>query len=97
MVNKYSKAVCSVAYGVTKDFHAAQDIAQETFLKASNQISKLQQPEKFGSWLYSIAKRKSIDYIRKVNKEKMTPSKLDFSVQQTPIEKVEASEIQTDV
>jgi len=97
LVNKYSNAVCSVAYGVTNDFHAAQDIAQETFLKAFNQISELQRPEKFGSWLYSIAKRKSIDYIRKVNTEKITLSKLDLSFQQTPIEKVEASEIQTDV
>jgi len=97
LVKKYSNAVCSVAYGVTKDFHAAQDIAQETFLKAFNHLSELQQSERFGSWIYSIARRQSIDYIRKENTEKTTLGRVDLSASKTPMEQVEASEIQTDV
>jgi RNA polymerase sigma-70 factor (ECF subfamily) len=69
LVEKYSSAVCSVAYGVMGDFHLAQDVAQEAFVKGYFKLQTLKNPEKFGSWIYAITYRLSIDWLRKLKKE----------------------------
>ncbi len=43
----------------------AQDLTQETFIKAFKNIRKLKEPEKFKSWLYSIALNLITDFYRK--------------------------------
>ncbi|QGQ98070.1 sigma-70 family RNA polymerase sigma factor [Paenibacillus psychroresistens] len=65
LVQKYSNALYSVAYGVLGDFHLAKDIAQETFLRAYLRLPTLKNKSKVGSWLYSVAYRLSIDWQRK--------------------------------
>jgi RNA polymerase sigma-70 factor (ECF subfamily) len=52
LVKKYRNALYSVAYSVVGDFHFAQDIAQEAFIKSYLNLTKLQSPDKFGSWIY---------------------------------------------
>jgi len=64
IVRKYANILHAVAYEVVRDYHTAQDIAQETFLKAYTNMHTLQNPEKLGSWLYSIARRLSLNAIR---------------------------------
>ncbi|XEC97704.1 sigma-70 family RNA polymerase sigma factor [Paenibacillus tarimensis] len=76
LVRTYTNAVCAVAYGVLRDYHLAQDIAQETFVKAHTVLHTLKQPEKFGSWLYSIATRLSIDMKRKQSRDSRLRDKL---------------------
>ncbi|PWW08776.1 RNA polymerase sigma-70 factor (ECF subfamily) [Paenibacillus cellulosilyticus] len=65
LTTKYSNAVYAAAFSVVGDFHIAQDIAQESFVKAWYKIHTLEQKEGFGSWLYTITKRMSMDWIRK--------------------------------
>jgi RNA polymerase sigma factor (sigma-70 family) len=67
LVSKYSNAVYATAFNVVGDFHYAQDIAQEVFVKAWNSLGMLADKEKFGSWLFTITKRLSIDWLRKRN------------------------------
>lgn len=69
LVKKYSNALCSVSYGVIGDFHRAQDVVQEAFIKAYYKLRTLKEPEKVGSWLYSITYRLSIDLKRKLQKD----------------------------
>lgn len=69
LVKKYSNALCSVAFGVIGDFHRAQDVVQDSFIKAYYKLRTLKEPEKVGSWLYSITYRLSIDLKRKLQKE----------------------------
>lgn len=69
IVEKYSNALCSVAYGVLGDFHLAQDIVQESFIQAYFKLHALKDPEKIGSWLYAITYRQSVDWKRKQSKE----------------------------
>lgn len=64
----FYKRVFRAAYFIIKDVHLAQDIVQETFIKALSQLDSLQEPEKMGAWLSTIAKRTAIDYMRKENR-----------------------------
>lgn len=42
--------------------HTAEELAQETFLRAHRSLATLARPEKFGSWLLSIAHRLVLDW-----------------------------------
>ena len=54
LVSKYQKSVHALAWRKTQDFHIAEDITQETFLRAYRNLSKLKEPHSFASWLYVI-------------------------------------------
>lgn len=45
IISKYANAVYGVAYGKLGDFHTAQDIAQEVFVKTFRKLSSLKEPE----------------------------------------------------
>ena len=55
LVKKHQKPVHALAWRKTGDFHVAEDITQDTFLKAYQNLSRLKEPQKFAGWLYVIA------------------------------------------
>lgn len=65
IVLRYSNALLSVAYSILGDFHEAQDVTQESFVKCYNHLHTLKDPTRLGSWLYSIAYRTSLDFVKK--------------------------------
>lgn len=65
IVQRYSNALLSVAYGVLGDFHESQDVTQEAFVKCYNYLHTLKDPSRLSSWLYSIAYRTSLDFVKK--------------------------------
>ena len=54
---------------MVRDEQTSLDIVQETFISAARHIHGLQDDEKFGSWLFSIAHQKCIQRWRKRAKE----------------------------
>ena len=65
LVKKYEKTVHALAWQRIQDFHIAQDITQETFLKAYQELSTLKEPQSFSSWLYVIVINKCNTWLRK--------------------------------
>jgi RNA polymerase sigma-70 factor (ECF subfamily) len=65
LVNKYEMIVMKFIYNLVKDKEAAEDIAQEVFITVYNKLYSYNTEYKFSSWIFQIAKNKSIDYIRK--------------------------------
>jgi RNA polymerase sigma factor (sigma-70 family) len=55
LVERYKQAVYGVCVSVLRDFDLAQDLTQETFLKAFQHLDRLAMPERFGNWLRIIA------------------------------------------
>ena len=47
------------------DFHHAEEITQDTFLQAYKKLSTLKNPNQFAGWLYVIANRLCINWMRK--------------------------------
>lgn len=70
--NCYYNRVFQDAYFVVRDLHLAQDITQETFMKAFRQIATLKNKDKIGAWLSTIAVRTAIDFIRKESRNETT-------------------------
>lgn len=64
LVERHSKYVFHVAYRLTGSSQDAEDVVQETFLKAYRQLSRFEARANFRTWLHRIAVNCSIDYIR---------------------------------
>ena len=65
LVKKYQKPVHALAWRKIGDFHIAEDITQDTFLKAYQRLSTLKEPQRFASWLYVIAANHCSTWLRK--------------------------------
>jgi len=64
----FYQRVYYTAYYIVQDRELAQDIVQETFLKAFQNMHTVKDGEKLGAWLAAIASRTAIDYVRKIKK-----------------------------
>ncbi|MCJ7840049.1 RNA polymerase sigma factor [Lederbergia sp. NSJ-179] len=60
--------VYKVVYFIIQDRYLAEDLTQEAFIKAFQNLHKLKSGTKMKAWLVTIATRTAIDHIRKVKK-----------------------------
>ena len=65
LIKKYQKGVHALAWRKIGDFHIAQEITQDAFLKAYRQLRTLKDHNAFGGWLYVIVARECLDWLRK--------------------------------
>ncbi|RKU34759.1 hypothetical protein C6496_19150 [Candidatus Poribacteria bacterium] len=65
LVKKYQKRVHALAWRKVGDFHIAEELAQDTFLKAYEKLGTLKNPSQFAGWLYVITNRLCIAWHRK--------------------------------
>ena len=65
LVQKYQKSVHALTWRKIGDFHDAEEITQDTFLRAYEKLSTLKNPNQFAGWLYVIANRLCIAWLRK--------------------------------
>jgi len=61
LVNKYRKPVYQIAYRLTRNHQEADDLTQDTFVKAFQGLSKFRGESSFKTWLYRIATNLSIN------------------------------------
>lgn len=64
LVERHSRNLFRLAYRMTGNQQDAEDVVQETFLRAYRQLSKFDDRAGFGTWLYRIAANCSLDMIR---------------------------------
>ena len=65
LVNKYQKSVHALVWRKIGDFHIAEEITQDVFLKVYKRLSTLERPELFPGWLYVITTRHCSTWHRK--------------------------------
>jgi len=61
----YSRRLYAVAYGVLGNASEAEDVVQETFLKAYARRWLIRSPEKFPAWLCRTTRNRACDLLRK--------------------------------
>jgi RNA polymerase sigma-70 factor (ECF subfamily) len=64
LVERHSRAVYRLAHRMTGSAQDAEDVVQETFLKAYRQLGRFESRANFSTWLHRIAVNCSIDLIR---------------------------------
>lgn len=74
LVERHRKWVHSLAWREIGDFHAAQEITQDTFIQAFKSLPTLTDHRRFLGWLHVIAKRQCIEWLRR---KPMTMQSLD--------------------
>ena len=65
LVNKYQKSVHALVWRKIGDFHTAEELTQDIFLKVYKKLSTLKPPDRFPGWLYVITTRHCITWLRK--------------------------------
>ena len=65
LVDNYKNMVFSLAFKMTKSREEAEEVSQDTFIKAYKNLSKFKGDSKFSTWLYRIAYHTSLDAIKK--------------------------------
>ena len=65
LIEKHQKGIHALVWRKVGDFHYAEEITQDTFLRAYKKLSTLKNPHQFAGWLYVIANRLCLNWIRK--------------------------------
>ena len=84
LVNKYQKSVHALVWRKIGDFHIAEELTQDVFLKAYKRLSTLKRRDHFPGWLYVIAARHCIAWLRK----KQLPTKSLDAMSTTELEEI---------
>ena len=84
LVQRHQKSVHALVWRKIGDFHIAEEITQDTFLRTYKRLSTLKDPNLFAGWLYVIANRLCINW-----RQRNRPT--TQSLEDTPIEEIEES------
>src|SRR5256714_8218062 len=84
IVVRYQSLICSLAYGATGSLSQSEDLAQETFVTAWQQLADLREPEKLRSWLCRISRNLTYDALRKQGREPSHKAEPLEEIQKSP-------------
>jgi len=65
LVGRYINLIYSFTYRYVGNEEEAEDITQDVFVKAWNNIKKFDQEKSFKTWIFSIAKNTALDWLKK--------------------------------
>ena len=108
LVRRYERPVFSLIYRMVRDRELAEDLTQETFIKALNALASYRPEFKFSSWIFKIANNAAIDQLRRRSVDTLsldgspsaeTPDAIEATALQvgskgeSPLDEMEAREI----
>lgn len=68
LVDRYSRKVFRLAYRMTRNEQDAEDVVQETFLRAYRRLRQFESRSSFGTWIFRIAVNVALDLTRKLGR-----------------------------
>src|SRR5215216_3950597 len=80
LVERHSRVVFRLAHRMTGNASDAEDVVQDTFLKAYRQLGRFESRANFGTWLHRIAVNCSIDLIRSRPKRESAHDTVDLDL-----------------
>ena len=91
LMYKYQQKIYNLIYRKVRNHETAEDLCQEVFLKAWQALPNFKGQSLFYSWLYQIAVNRSIDFLRKRNRQHVTgfeelPQNADDTLQMTEVQ-----------
>ena len=68
LVDRYSRKVFRLAYRMTRNEQDAEDVVQDTFLRAYRRLRQFEVRSSFGTWIFRIAVNSALDLTRKLGR-----------------------------
>jgi RNA polymerase sigma-70 factor, ECF subfamily len=108
LIRRYERPVFALLFRMVRDRELAEDLSQETFVKALNAIESYRPEFKFSSWIFKIANNAAIDHLRRRELDTLsldgsphaeTPEAMQATAlqigarQESPLDAVEAKEL----
>ena len=85
LVRRYQERIYATIYHMTSNHEDANDLAQETFIKAFQAIKSFKGGSSFYTWVYRIAVNKTINFLKqRKNRTHMSLNDLDFNAEHDP-------------
>ena len=72
-MERHSRALFRLAYRMTENAQDAEDVVQESFLRAYRQLDRFDERASFGTWIYRIATNCSLDLVRVRKRRNQAP------------------------
>ena len=72
LVDRYKDLVFSLALGMMKHREEAEEVAQDTFVKAFKSLGKFKGDSKFSTWIYRVAYNTCLDRLKKNKRQQST-------------------------
>lgn len=91
LIRRYERPVFSLILRMVRDRQLAEDLSQETFIKALNAIATYRPEFKFSSWIFKIANNAAIDQLRRRSVQTLS---LDGAPNATTPDAIEATVLQ---
>ena len=81
LVERHSRSLFRLAFRMTGNQQDAEDVVQDSFMRAYKQLGKFDERASFGTWLYRIAANCSLDLVRsrKRRSEHLAPQEAEGS------------------
>lgn len=94
LVERHSRTLFRLAHRMTGNEQDAEEVVQETMLRAYRRLDRFESRSNFGTWLYRIAVNCSLDLMRKRRPEKTQRqlAKGDESEMQDPLDTAVSNE-----
>ena len=74
LIRRYQRPVFSLLYRMVRDRELAEDLAQETFLKAWKALARFDPGRRFSSWIFKIAHNSALDELRRRRRQLPAPA-----------------------
>lgn len=85
LIRRYQERIYATIYHMTSNHEDANDLAQETFIKAFQALKSFKGDSSFYTWVYRIGVNKTINFLKqRKNKTHMSLNDLDFNAENDP-------------
>ena len=85
LVKRYQERIYATIYHMTSNHEDANDLAQDSFIKAFQALGSFKGGSSFYTWLYRIAVNKTINFLKqRKNRMHMSLNDLDFNAEHDP-------------
>jgi RNA polymerase sigma factor RpoE len=85
LVRRYQERIYATVYHMTSNHDDANDLVQETFIKAYRALKSFKGDSSFYTWVYRIAVNKTINFLKqRKNRVNMSLNDVDFNAENDP-------------
>jgi RNA polymerase sigma-70 factor (ECF subfamily) len=85
LIRRYQERIYATVYHMTSNHEDANDLAQESFIKAFQALKSFKGGSSFYTWLYRIAVNKTINFLKqRKNRIHLSLNDLDFNAEHNP-------------